>query len=673
MFRKRKKKILQRRTTGSLCNKVLAFTLVLCMLMPNASIVVNAEDPSTGPVATDALDAKTAEAAQAPQSLPEEPEILKYECSINGGPPKWFHQFSQALEYMEDSTDYTNSYIKLRPDGQIFSSSKYESRGSFTLDLNDQEFYLNELKISSGTVRVTGGSQGKGMLKLSQETDGNSDNRAILRVTENGHLLLDGVTLDSYATAKQTGAYGIVCEGLGAVAEVNGTINSYGYSCMVATGGGILKVTGGTYSSSNRSPAIRLQAETLFGAPKSKVYLSGDINFDTTPDWPTIHMAGICLIYANDGGATPVYFNPSKPLTFSTDFSGLHESDIELNFGKPLVAGVLNENVFSTEAAKLILGYEAKAPDTYPGDITIQKSPKTLDRIQAYIPKNSPIYRPGDFFNPEYLEVTAYYLDDSQRKLDSSEYTIISGVQEPIADDLWHVIGVEYTEGGITKKTFVDTEVTVRRTITFDTDGGTPSVIPSQTAESGTKPTIPPKVTKPGYEFVRWYDWDKGEFDPLTYRFTKNLALKAQWKELPVSSLEITSPPIETVYNPGDYFGRKGLVVTATFSDGFKKDVTGQVKIDGEGRELKSSDEKIIITYRGFNGRITYPIRVVPRSKVTFDVDGGTGTYPPQEIRYKYYADKPSSNPTKNGYTFKYWYKEGETTEFDFENTPIIA
>lgn len=56
---------------------------------------------------------------------------------------------------------------------------------------------------------------------------------------------------------------------------------------------------------------------------------------------------------------------------------------------------------------------------------------------------------------------------------------------------------------------------------------------------------------------------------------------------------------------------------------------------------------------------------------VTFNTNGGSGSYPSKTIEYGSKVSKPS-DPTRSGYIFKHWALSGQTTAYDF-NTPVTS
>ena len=73
------------------------------------------------------------------------------------------------------------------------------------------------------------------------------------------------------------------------------------------------------------------------------------------------------------------------------------------------------------------------------------------------------------------------------------------------------------------------------------------------------------------------------------------------------------------------------------------------------------------------SGNITIYARYTDALTVTFDTDGGSAVAP-QTIEYGGKATRPSTDPTKEGYTFDNWYTTSNyNTVFDFTNTTITT
>ena len=65
-----------------------------------------------------------------------------------------------------------------------------------------------------------------------------------------------------------------------------------------------------------------------------------------------------------------------------------------------------------------------------------------------------------------------------------------------------------------------------------------------------------------------------------------------------------------------------------------------------------------------------------PQFEITFDVNGGTGSYPNQIVDYGKTVLQPGDNPTRDGYTFAGWTHNDTVFNFNTEiyaNTDLVA
>jgi uncharacterized repeat protein (TIGR02543 family) len=129
-----------------------------------------------------------------------------------------------------------------------------------------------------------------------------------------------------------------------------------------------------------------------------------------------------------------------------------------------------------------------------------------------------------------------------------------------------------------------------------------------------------------------------------------------------VKSLEITTRPDQCVYNIGDGYSTKGMVVVAKMSDGTKETVDNSkiTSFSGveltEGRPFQQDGWKSVeLRYEG--GKTVYEIAVFNPSKeyyITYDSDGGS-TVDAKKIDASTKEFKLPT-PTKKGYQFLGWY-----------------
>ncbi len=194
-------------------------------------------------------------------------------------------------------------------------------------------------------------------------------------------------------------------------------------------------------------------------------------------------------------------------------------------------------------------------------------------------------------------------------------------------------------------------DTTPKFTVTFDTDGG--SAVAKQTVKEGEKASEPTAPTKAGYEFEGWFIGDTA-YD-FSSEVTANITLKAKWykaytitfepnggsKVDPIKVKEGTSaqaPKIPT---------RTGYSFLAWYLDGKAYDFSTTVNSD------------ITLTAAW----------TIANYVVTFDADNGQ-TNETQIVKGFETASKPTTSPTKDGYSFIQWNYNG--SPFDF-NTPITS
>ena len=260
-------------------------------------------------------------------------------------------------------------------------------------------------------------------------------------------------------------------------------------------------------------------------------------------------------------------------------------------------------------------------------------------------------------------------------------------------------------------------------TVTFNSDGG--SAINPQTVLDGNYATKPENPTKKDNSFEGWYLGDK-EWDFAKDKVTSNITLTAKWKPYPTYTVKFDSDggtPVEekhitkgyTVPEPpaptkaehtfiGWYFGdtkwdfANGKVTdnvtlkakwevipkyTVTFDSDGGTQITAQTVLRGEYATKPSNPTKINNRFISWqkNGvdwdfqktpitediTLTAKWEEAPKFTVTFDSDGGTAI-DSQTVFYGNTATRPAA-PTKQGYTFRGWYKDG--VEWNFESTAV--
>ncbi len=186
--------------------------------------------------------------------------------------------------------------------------------------------------------------------------------------------------------------------------------------------------------------------------------------------------------------------------------------------------------------------------------------------------------------------------------------------------------------------------------------------------------TLPSDLTRKGYTFGGWQKGDE-DFTYTKGETTGDITLTAKWTA--------------KTYNFTWTQGTEGSVSGGSTSAKFNEAVTFPTVTPNEGKTFKgwftaaTGGEEVtaqnVWEKVGDTTSVTFYAQYeTVKYDVTFDLVGGTGTVATQNVAHGSTATKPSTNPTKEGYTFKFWAKKGTETEFQFntqitEKTELVA
>ena len=301
----------------------------------------------------------------------------------------------------------------------------------------------------------------------------------------------------------------------------------------------------------------------------------------------------------------------------------------------------------------------------------------------------------------------------------------------------WYLGGIKYnfntkvTTDMILIAKWQKDAVTVKHTVTFDSNGG--SKVVKQSVTEGATATKPKNPTRSGYEFKGWY------YNGLLYDFnskvTKSITLEAKWekeeityytvifdsnggssvdKQLIASGSKVTKPssPTKKGYEfIGWYYNNKlynfnskvtaNIILkakwekeevtyyTVTFDTDGGSSVNKQTIVSGGKVTKPSSPTKVGYEFKGwyyngksynFNSKVTKDMTLTAKWEeeqtttyytVTFDTDGGSSVNK-QSIESGKVATKPA-NPMKIGYEFKGWYYNNQLYNFNSQVTKNIT
>ena len=243
---------------------------------------------------------------------------------------------------------------------------------------------------------------------------------------------------------------------------------------------------------------------------------------------------------------------------------------------------------------------------------------------------------------------------------------------------------------GVKNTAYIWGYATTSYEVIFDSDGG--SAVDTKIVKYGEKAVKPEDPTMKGYNFLGWFDKDGNPFNFDT-EITHKTELKAQWEKkdyIIASTLRINGnePVKETgkIYSWSHRYGGKyeetidyqpmfdALKARALEAD--KANEPNPTKVDVELRFPGSKDRLFneeIQTYGqdggGWNPGVKNTAYIWGYAwtyyDVTFVTPEGATTVDAQLIKNGDCAAKPA-DPTREGYKFLGWFKNGEDTAFDF-------
>lgn len=208
------------------------------------------------------------------------------------------------------------------------------------------------------------------------------------------------------------------------------------------------------------------------------------------------------------------------------------------------------------------------------------------------------------------------------------------------------------------------------QTIRFDINGGETSSKPAD-IEADTGDTVDlSKVKEPrrtGYTFKHWYkkgDAAKADVGATVTMPVGGMTLVAEWD---ANSYKVTFNANDGTGAMGDqdfkYDAAQNLTANSFTREGYSfqgwaTDKGGSKKYDDKQNVKNLSDKK--------DGSVTlYAVWQATEQTITFDLNGGDSTKP-ADIKQATNTDvdlSTVSSPTRTGYTFKHWYRQGDSAK----------
>ena len=244
---------------------------------------------------------------------------------------------------------------------------------------------------------------------------------------------------------------------------------------------------------------------------------------------------------------------------------------------------------------------------------------KDLKEIKVTSQPSKTEYFIGDDFVSDGMVVTAYYDDGTSKVLSSSDYTLKNHEDMPkgIGPNYLHEVQIVYTEDGVTEDIGVQvkieksagalesiqittepTKMKYRVGSTFDPAG---MVVTAYYANGTSSPVTDYILT--GHTNMSADEGLVNNQHAVRVSYTENevtktrdvlVTVKDTW---PLDSIAITKAPDKTTYAAGDNFDPTGMVVIATYEDGFTRELTASEYDYSDGYNLTKGTTKVTISY----------------------------------------------------------------------------
>ncbi len=232
--------------------------------------------------------------------------------------------------------------------------------------------------------------------------------------------------------------------------------------------------------------------------------------------------------------------------------------------------------------------------------ITVHAKERKLLSISVTTYPDKMQYKPGEYFDPMGMAVTAYYDDGSSEVVSGCTWTPDGALGENDP-----TVTVSYTEGDIT----VTADLPILTRIVWSI---AVTELPQNTEYKAGNVFDPAGMVVTAYysdetsEPVTGYTWTPdgtlGENDTTVtisyteggYTRTTELNITVKPAEKVLKSIAITTEPDKTTYKAGEYFASGGMVVTATYDDDSSEPVTGYLVSPAK---LTADDCMVTISY----------------------------------------------------------------------------
>ncbi len=263
---------------------------------------------------------------------------------------------------------------------------------------------------------------------------------------------------------------------------------------------------------------------------------------------------------------------------------------------------------------------------------TFNISTPKITAIRVTTEPSKKTYIEGQNFNGAGMKVTATYSDGTTKEV--TGYTITDGNNLTAGKTS---VTISYTENGVTKTVTQGITVSAKTlsSIRVTTEPSNKTYIEGQNFNAaGMKitATYSDGTTKEvtGYTITDGNNLSAGKTS-VTISYTENGVTKTVTQGITVSakeisSIRVTTEPSKKAYIEGQNFNGAGMKITATYSDGTTKEVTGYTITDGNN--LSAGKTSVIISYteNGVTKTVTQSITVKKKEVPTNTITENTTT-----------------------------------------------
>lgn len=368
-------------------------------------------------------------------------------------------------------------------------------------------------------------------------------------------------------------------------------------------------------------------------------------------DWP-VFPEGKEQLYDTDINLSILSYSYNDSALVNNEISNnlkVYSNGEPLKEGRDYVVKYPESYKAGTSATVVITGLE-NYYGTFRRTITIV--PANIEDAQKFnisVPESVTFDIANNIVTPE---VTITYGSITLKK--DTDYTLsYENNTQPGTDAKVIIQGINNYTGTVTK-TFT---IKAAYLVEFDTKGG--SDVPSQVVEEGKFIVRPDNPTKTGHDFVYWCSDEECETEyTFNTAVSSDMTLYAKWSPVKYTVEFITGEgatqiaSIEAEY--GSYIERPADPVR----DGYTF-MYWYVE-DDQGNQTEYDFENTVV-----EGPVTLIAQWHKNWTVTFDSCGGSDV-PAQSVEYNKAATRPD-DPTREDYTFMYWYKDDIDSEYDFD------